>query len=148
MSFRPAWVIVTRRGFDGSRAWISIVGESCGYSVEENRSLTPDAFVPPTGWPSGSTAFTVERAAGVDLEVQRRRLGLGVEVDLGQDVVIADVAVCAARVRKRHGSLGSYPLIASAPTTPIAAHRRDAAGDDAAARQGDDLVPAVVLDGA
>ena len=28
-SFRPSWVIVTRRGFDGSSAWISIVGESC-----------------------------------------------------------------------------------------------------------------------
>ena len=57
-----------------------------------------------------------ERAAGVNLDVQRRRLGPGVEVDLGHDVVIADVAVDPARPEAR--SLGSYPLIASAPTYP------------------------------
>ena len=49
----------------------------------------PVTFVPPSGWPSGSTTVDRQRSAGVDLEVQRRRLGLGVEVDLGQDVVIA-----------------------------------------------------------
>ena len=53
-----------------------------------DRSVSPVAVVPPIGLPSGSTTVSVDRAAGVDLEVHRRRLGLGVDVELGQDVVI------------------------------------------------------------
>ena len=57
--------MITRRGFDGSRAWISIVGDSWSYSIaSENRSVTPFTFVPPIGRPSGSTTFTVSDRPG------------------------------------------------------------------------------------
>ncbi len=60
ISFRPAWVMITRRGFEGSRALISNEGDSWSYSIPlEKRSVTPFAFVPPIGFPSGSTAVTV-----------------------------------------------------------------------------------------
>ena len=67
-------------------------------------------------------------------------------MDLGQDVVIVAAAAPRQRVEAPVAELGIVPLDRrGSDAQPVAAHVR-AAGDEAAARQGDDLVPAVLPD--
>jgi hypothetical protein len=63
--------------------------------VEVAEARGPDAIDRPS---AGVDNRDIERPARVDLEVVRRRLGGGVEVDLGQGVVIADVAEFRVRL--------------------------------------------------
>ena len=89
ISFRPSWKTVTRRGLAGSRAWTSKpVEDSWGSSVDRTARASPFDLGPADRLAVGVDHLDRRRPAGVDLEVERRRLGLGVEVDLGEDVVV------------------------------------------------------------
>ena len=79
----------TRRGLEGSRAWTSKLDDACGTGPDWNSSVTPFDLRLADRRAVGPDHLDRHRLAGVGLEVERHRLGLGVDDHLGDDGVAA-----------------------------------------------------------
>ena len=89
-----------------------------------------------------------DRPAGVDLKVQLGGLSLGVEVDLGQDIVIDGDAHLRKCIESDHLGVVAFDCL-GADGSPIVIYVAAGDGcDDTATWQGDDLVAAVNDEGA